>query len=237
MPKSKVELRCDNYEVHGVIDVLTHVTLSQAPDNNLFRQHVQAACENLQGTFEVIVDYKGFGRPTTSDPSWEQGEWQLKTYSWLRKRQPDALPVAAGILIYINELTPGEKEMKDLKRGIRDGTADVMPKKGSRDEQIIRMWQSGTNTDQLSLEFRLRRAIRVIPISDQSLDDALEAFDDVVRRIEEDVVKEANGQNILQSWSPDCSDNDTCVACDFRNFCPKPANSIDGYIIKAPVAP
>ena len=189
---------------------------------------------NLQGTFEVIVDYKGFGRPTTCDPSWEQGEWQLKTYSWLRKRQPDALPVAAGILIYINELTPGEKEMKDLKRGIRDGTADVMPEKGSRDEQIIRMWQSGTSTDQLSLEFRLRRAIRVIPISEQSLDDALEEFDDVVRRIEEDVAKEANGQNILQSWSPDCSDNDTCVACDFRNFCPKPANSINGYIYQSP---
>ena len=237
VPKSQVKLRCASYEVHGVIDVLTHMTLSKAPDDNLIRRHVQAACENLQGTFEVIVDYKGFGRPLKDDPSWKQGEWQIQTYSWLRERQAEALPVAAGILIYINELTPGDKEMMDLKRGLLDGTADVRPEKGSRDEQILRMWRTGTATDQLSLDFRLRRAIRVIPISSESLQQALAEFDDVVRRAEEDIAREANGLNILESWSPDCSDNDTCVACDFKHFCPKPAGRTNRYSIKAPTAP
>ena len=127
--------------------------------------------------------------------------------------------------------------MKDLKRGILDGTTDIRPENGSKDEQIIRMWRSGMATDQLSIDFRLRRAIRVIPISNQSLEDALAEFDDVVRRAEEDITREANGLNILEFWSPDCADPDTCVACDFRHFCPKPADSNKGYAIKAPTAP
>ena len=47
VPYSGKDLRCDNYEVHGVIDVLTHVTLSGASDDNLIRQCVLQVCPNL----------------------------------------------------------------------------------------------------------------------------------------------------------------------------------------------
>ena len=63
VPKSNVQLRCVNYEVHGVIDVLTHMELSEVPDDNLIRRQVQAALQDLQGTYEVIVDYKGLRPP------------------------------------------------------------------------------------------------------------------------------------------------------------------------------
>lgn len=237
VPPGGVALRCANYEIHGVIDVLTHITLNNANDQNLIRLCVQSACPQLKGTYEVIVDYKGARRPLIGEAYWNQGDWQVQTYAWLRTRQPESLPVAAGILIYINELTPGHTEMTALQHGIRTGTTDILPVPGSKDEQLVRLWKPGNSADQLSLDFRLRRAIRVIPITPQSTMQALNEFDAVVRSAEEDIVAEAGGGNILTAWSPTCEDEATCVACDFRHFCPRPANAPPNYIIKAPTAP
>lgn len=230
-------IRCDKYEVHGVIDVLTHVELRQASDDNIIRQCIQEACPDLRGTYEVIVDYKGERRPLKSEGYWNQHDWQIQTYAWLRQRQPDSLPVAAGILLYINELSPGDEEMRSLKIGLDNGTTDIATTK-PQDAQIIRMWRPGMDTSQLSLEFRLQRAIRVVPVSQESINVALAAFDGVVRHAEEDIALESVGRNILEAWSPNCDDSDTCAACDFRRFCPKPAGIDSGnYRIKAPTAP
>ena len=236
VPDNK-DLRCDNYEVHGVIDVLTNVTLSEASDDNLIRQCVLQGYLGLHGEFEVIVDYKGARRPLRDEAYWDQGDWQIQTYAWLRERQPDALQVVAGILIYINELTPGGAEMQAIRRGLANKSTDVTPEAGSQDEQIVRMWREGMDTDQLSLGFRLRRAIRVIWISPESIEKALSSFDDVVRQAEEDVVTESAGNDILQAWAPNCKDNATCAACDFRYFCPRPAGAPEDHKIKAPTAP
>ena len=127
--------------------------------------------------------------------------------------------------------------MKAIRRGIADGLTDVLPQSQSHDEQLIRMWREGMDTGQLSLEFRLRRAIRVIPISNQSIDGALAAFDGVVRRVEEDIVKETIGGNILEAWFPNCQDEGTCVACDFRYFCPRPAGTDPDHQVACPTAP
>ena len=237
VPPQGQNLRCENYEVHGVIDVLTHVTLSEASEDNLIRQCVLQVCPDLPETFEVIVDYKGARRPLTNENYWEQGDWQIQTYAWLRERQPEALRVVAGILIYINELTPGGTEMHALQRGLSNGSTDVVPEAGSRDEQIVNLWRDRMDTGQLSLDFRLRRAIRVIPISPNSIKRALDSFDDVVRQAEEDVMEEATGLDILQAWAPNCDDEATCVACDFRHFCPRPAGKSENYVITAPTAP
>ena len=237
VPTGNVPLRCDNYEVHGIVDVLTHMTLTQGADGNLIREHVHRACPDLSGTFEVIVDYKGTRRPLTCEPYWEQGDWQIQTYAWLRRRQPDALPVAAGILIYINELSPSTEEMTALRKGLKEGTTDEVPVPKSRDEQIVRMWRPGMDTSQLELAFRLRRAVRVIPVSSSSIDSALYEFDQVVRRAEEDIISEATNANILDAWSPNCQDEATCAACDFRHFCPRPAGELASYQVTAPTAP
>lgn len=237
VPDSPEDLRCDNYEVHGVIDVLTSVTLDKVEDKNVIKDAVKIACPELQGNYEVIVDYKGSMRPRASDKYWDQGSWQVQTYAWLRSKQPDSLPVAAGILIYVNELTPGDDEMRNLKAGILDGTNDVAPLPGSNDEQLIRMWKPGTDAEQLSLEYRLRRAIRVIPVTEESTNIALREFDDVVKRAEEDIVEEARAGDILDAWSPNCDDENTCNACDFRYFCPSPAGKDENYKVTRPNAP
>ena len=235
--ESSVELRCDSYEVHGVIDVLTNVSLSSEPDDNPIRREIRDRCPDLSGDFEVIVDYKGTRRPLTDENYWRQGEWQILTYAWLRARQPSGSEVAAGVLIYINELSPGDEEMIKIKQGLARGTTDVRPAVGSSDERVIRRWRRGDSTDQLSLDYRLRRAIRVIPISEGSVEIALGQFDGVVRRIEENIVVEAEGEDILAAWSPDCSDDATCAACDFRTFCPNPSHALENYQVSTPRAP
>lgn len=236
VPAGGVPVRCSNYEVHGIIDVVTHVTLDQADDGNLIKRFVREACPELRGDFEVIVDYKGSRRPMFDEDYWDQGNWQLQTYAWLRQRQPEAPRVAAGILVYINELTPAGEEMKHLKRGMATQQTDVVPESRA-DRQIVELWRDGQDADQLSLEFRLRRAIRVVPITDESIRTALAAFDNIVRQAEENIIAEAGHGDIMRAWAPRCSDKGTCDACDFRHFCPSPFGEGDGYVPPTPVAP
>lgn len=229
-------LRADRYELSGVIDVLTNVTLGVYSEDAI-AQAVNAACPGLAGEYEVIVDYKGARRPPLSEPYWEQGAWQVQTYAWLRGRQPNAKPVAAGILIYINELDPGVTDLKLMQKEMARGDTDVMPTKGSADERFLRLWTPKNDTAGLSEVFRLQRALRVIPITPASVDHATKEFDKIVREIETCVAEEANAGHIGTAWLPNCKDEDTCVACDFRNFCPTPAGTKAGYVPPAPHAP
>jgi hypothetical protein len=68
--------------------------------------------------------------------------------------------------------------------------------------------------------FRFRRAIRVIAIDDESIDQATSAFDNIVAEIEHSVIEEAVTGSIGATWAASCSEEETCAACDFRFFCP-----------------
>ena len=218
---ANLSIRTDKYEIHGIIDVLASVNLSQAAGDNPIRRMIYEACSDLEGSYEVIVDYKGSGRPKTDEPYWQEGDWQIQTYAWLRQRQAKSLPVAVGILIYVNELLPGIKEMLQLQRAKK---TDVLPLPGSKDEQLVRMWRPGNDTSQISLDFRLKRAIRVISISEASINKALQEFDSTVLSIETNITHEINGTKLQSTWKPTCRDKGTCNACDFRWFCPSPAD-------------
>ena len=67
-------IRAKKYELHGVIDVVTNVSLTEVPHTNVIRQAIQKECPGLTGDFEVIIDYKGTERPTTEPCLWKQGE-------------------------------------------------------------------------------------------------------------------------------------------------------------------
>ncbi|HYC38130.1 MAG TPA: PD-(D/E)XK nuclease family protein [Usitatibacter sp.] len=236
-PASGPSLRADRYELTGVIDVLTHVELASIPHSNVIKAAVQAACPTLTGNFEVIVDYKGSRRPPTNHEYWTWGDWQVQTYAWLRGRQPGALPVVAGILIYVNELSPNSGDLSSLKSQMKSGTTDVVPVPGTPDHYFLSAWKPGNATDGLSEAFRMARAIRVIPIDAKSIKNATDSFDQVVQEIEVNVANEAIVGNIKKVWAPTCSDEETCVACDLRTHCPKPAGSATFGPPSAPFAP
>lgn len=211
------EHRAERYALTGVIDVLTEIELGSADSSNLIRQAVQATCPNLEGEFEVIVDYKGTRRPDSDTSEWTDGEWQVQTYAWLRHEQRRSRRVAAGILIYVNELAPGEGDLLALRAAVNAGRTDVAPFLDS-DRRMLENWRPGARA-QFSPEFLFRRAVRVIPVDDDSIYTATGAFDDTVARIETCVRQEDEAVSILQTWIDDCVDDKTCAACDFRYFC------------------
>jgi hypothetical protein len=215
-------LRSERYALHGVIDVLTEVGLAGATPGNVIRDAVEAACPGLHGTFEVIVDYKGAARPPFGDEHWDLGEWQVQTYAWLRQRQQLARPVAAGILIYVNELAPSADEVADMKAAVAAGDTDVMPQRGDHDYYALQTWVPGTRA-RLSETLRFRRALRVVRVDEASVERATRAFDETVATIETRVVEEAGNGSIRQTWRPTCEHRKMCIACDFRFFCPAPA--------------
>ena len=221
-PGPGARLRADRYELHGVIDVLSDVQLNAVPAGNIIRDAIVTACPQLPPHFEVVVDYKGDRRPARSDPYWAQAEWQVQTYAWLRMRQANALPVTAGVLIYINELAPVSDDMSHLQREARSGATDVVPVVGTQDAYAMSLWRPGLAIPNFTLPFRLQRAIRVIPVTQQSIAAATGQFDQVVLDIERCVTAEAAAGVIRSSWAAGGDDN-TCVACDFRHFCPHPA--------------
>jgi len=235
-PPGQPPPRSTLYELHGIIDVLTNVQLGAVPTTNVIRQAVQSACLGYAGNFEVIVDYKGSRRPATNHTYWQQHDWQVQTYAWLRTRQPNSLPVAAGFLLYVNELAPVRGDLVELKSAMASGNTDVVPARGSSDAYQLSTWQPGNAIPQFSLAFRLARAIRVIPVNVASQRAAATNFDNVVSGIELCVAAEAAAGTVMQHWQSS-GDAESCAACDFRHFCPSPHPHSAHYVVDAPHSP
>jgi len=79
-----------------------------------------------------------------------------------------------------------------------------------------RIWLSSFS----SFNFRLKRALRIVPISRESQQDAAQHFDDVVLDIETARAKERQSPHIRRQWPTNRFDDATCVACDWRVVCP-----------------
>jgi hypothetical protein len=77
-------------------------------------------------------------------------------------------------------------------------TANVDP-----DYYALRTWTTGT-APRLRAAFRYRRAIRVIPVTQQSIDDATRQFDQIVAEIEGRVRDEEIRVSIRNTWPPTC---------------------------------
>lgn len=216
----------DRYEMVGVVDVVTHVELSDPKlANNVIVRHLKAQLTGpLPKKFEIIIDYKGMRRPGNfamgSGSLWEQYEWQIQTYAELRRKQADALPVVAGVLLYVNELSPSSGDLEEFKREVKGGMTDVIPEEGSDTQKKLSSWTPGKALPDLSIDFRLRRALRVVPVTKASVAKALDQFDNVVQRIETCRGKEFNGMGVIEAWERNSDEEQTCVVCDSRTYCP-----------------
>jgi DNA-cytosine methyltransferase len=108
-----------------------------------------------------------------------------------------------------------------LRKEIKGNTTDVPPIAGSAAEQLILGWSKGQDPPELPFEFRLKRALRVEPIDQASIDKALVQFDEVVAKIETCRGRELGNGKIVSTWDKNDSDDSTCAACDSRTFCPQ----------------
>jgi hypothetical protein len=70
----------------------------------------------------------------------------------------------------------------------------------------------------LSGELRSKRSIRIIPITQEKIQESFSHFDEVVKKIENSVQLEIRGNNIPSCWSTRFVEK-TCTACDAKTFC------------------
>ena len=217
------QFRADYFEITGRIDLVTSFRLDDHPaGTNTIVDSIRGSIPAWATTqpFEVLVDYKGTRRPSTSSEEWQLYERQLQTYAWLRQRQPGSLPVAAGFVVFVNELLPTATDMTKLGTDITKGATDILPQSNTCDQRIVLGTRRGASPFGLSWPFRLARALRVVPVEPPDQDDALNRFDSIVEDIEASVRQERSSGSIQQSWTPR-PDDETCVACDFQTICPK----------------
>jgi len=218
----------DRYEMVGIIDVITHVELSDPAlqGNQLLQLIREQLPGDLPERFEVIIDYKGMRRPPLTEANdagasyWNIYGWQVQTYAHLRSTHEDSLPIVAGIILYVNELLPTRGDFSTLRREVQSGLTDVAPAPGSLAEQILRGWREREELPTLPVDFRLRRTTRIVPVSPPTIQNSLVQFDAVVARIETCRGRELNEGRVIATWEKNSDDEDTCVACDARTFCP-----------------
>lgn len=217
----------NRYEIQGIVDVITHVKMNDLAlsENKIIQAVLETLEDDPPDEFEIIIDYKGMRRPASQITSgldfWAMYSWQVQTYAHLRNRQPGSLPVIGGILFYVNELSISSDDLGEYKKQLEDGQTDVIPEPGSEDEQMIGDWSPSDPVPNLSADFRFKRAIRVIPVSDTSITSSLDEFDKVVARIETCRGMEKQDGKILDSWEKNNSEERTCTACDAFKFCPE----------------
>lgn len=233
LPLSKIPEKyrfreADRYEVAGVVDVITHIELSDPSlqNNRLVKAILRDLPEKPPERFEVIIDYKGMRRPPVRAPSgaspnfWDIYEWQIQTYAHLRKAHEDSLPVVAGMILYVNEILPTATDLTLMKNEIRERETDVLPPSGGEADSVIRDWHQRDEVPTLPLDYRLARMIRIVQTGPQLIESSLEKFDEVVARIELCRGKELQHGLIIENWEKNPSDESTCTACDARTYCP-----------------
>ncbi|MDW8214118.1 MAG: PD-(D/E)XK nuclease family protein [Roseiflexaceae bacterium] len=234
MPKlGNAPARSNYYEVTGVVDVLSTLHLAKAdPGNRILQalmrnptvqQTLARHRANNGGVFEIIIDYKGIRRPPLPEYELERFEWQIQTYAWLRAQQINARPVLAGILIFVNELAPSHSEMEELCKEVYNQTngpiTDVLPT--GKDAIALKRWcEDEQSFPQLTFDYRLQRALHIVPITDSTMHASLDRFDAVVAEIEASVNEEKSGKGISASWRA-THKPDNCTVCDFKHFCDK----------------
>jgi hypothetical protein len=213
----------------GVIDVVTQVELFNPKfrGNTLLELMVEELPETPPSEFEVIVDYKGMKRPDLAEKGTSLAdiyEWQVHTYAHLRQSL-STKKVIAGVLVYLNELVPTKTDFRLLQNALKVRDKDViLPDPGSPDERVLREWKARDKDEDpplLSLEFRIKRAVRVIPITETSITKSLVEFDKTVARIEKCLEEEARTGCVIASWEKNAEHEPTCEACDSRTFCPE----------------
>jgi PD-(D/E)XK nuclease superfamily len=227
--------RADYFEVTGTVDVLGSVQMAAAPRGNLLLHELQnhpgvrgRLSALSSGTYEVILDYKGMRRPAATSPESTYHEWQVLTYAWLRGLQAGASPVAAGVVLYVNELVPSGEDMKALKAEEAKGQTDIGAQ--GADAAALANWSGRGTPPALSTQLREARSIRVVPVDAAAMARGLAEFENVVADIEASVLQEMTGSNLVSVWRQRPSGgayiapaSATCTACDHKHYCPSAA--------------
>ena len=217
------------YELAAIIHGIAQLQFPnpQLSDNllvQLIQKQLPAATPQA---IELIVDLKATERPENGIDSSLLNDphcWQIQACAHLRAPTAAAPPVA-GLIVYLNELVPARRHFIALRNSLAQPPPhSLVPTPDSSDARILQTWRPRDPTEPpplLSLEFRLRRAVRIIPISPELQQHSLHQFDRLAGRITACKSRETETGQILSSWDRNSSHPPTCEACDARTWCPE----------------
>lgn len=241
IPASVKNPRSSHFSITGVVDVISSIKLADA---SLGSNEIAIALSEIpeinarlscsEEPFDVIVDYKGMRRPPKTSELWKHHHWQILTYAWLRNQQEPTRNIVAGVLLYLNELTPSNDDYAELFKEVtaEEPLTDVLPMPSElenfRDLRSLR--RHG-----LTEAFRKTRSLRIVQTSGTAISEKLSEFDNAVAQIEAAVSKEIAGASIVDAW-PGRADKSTCVACDFKYDC-NTAKAELGNELRTPLIP
>ena len=174
----------------------------------------------------ILVDFKSAHRPDlhrgsrrAATAGSDADQWRALVLSWLLAQQT-ALP-AAAVVVYLHELSPSAAALRRLRQAQQVRTAHVLlPHPDSPDAALLQEFRDGHKLPQLSRDFRLQRAFRVIPVTPAALQTALQTADHAAQRIQTCRNQEAHSGRILSAWERNSHSPAACNACRARTWCP-----------------
>jgi hypothetical protein len=76
----------------------------------------------------------------------------------------------------------------------------VLPEAWTLEDRLLNKWRPGDAVPNLRLEYRLKRAIRVVTVNPESIQEALQKFDETVAKIEICRGKEVEQGRVVEPW-------------------------------------
>lgn len=175
----------------------------------------------------VLVDFKSAHRPDlnprtrqTAANGADADQWRALVLAWLLS-QHAAIPTAA-VVVYLHELWPSAAALRRLRQAHLRRTADVLlPAADSADAALLTTLSNSRQPTPLSLDFRMLRAIRVIPVTGASVQAALQATDNAAQRIRACQQQEHRSGHILSAWERNNNSHVACANCRAKTWCPE----------------
>jgi hypothetical protein len=227
-PDSRDPVSQPSWELTSTIHAIArlqpcHSTPSSNPLVELIQQHLPASHSD---TAELIIDFQGNRRPDSDQPATscdDLTQLQILAASLLYSPRT-RYPVVAGVVCYLSELVPSRRQFRALRRKLLQCPEDpAVPPADSLDARILRTWKPRSANELpplLSLNYRLQRTIRIVPISSADQQTTLHQLESIVRRIEHCRSAEQRSGQILSAWELNPSNPAVCHACDARTWCP-----------------
>lgn len=216
------------YDLAAVIHGIAQIQLPDPQTNlNPLVQLIQnQLSSSIPDTVELIVDLKVAERPDNCNHSHLIDDphcWQIQSSAYLRAPTA-AAPTVAGLLVYLNELVPTRQQFIALRNALTQQPPQMLlPAPDSLDARILQSWRPRDPSETpplLSLNFRLQRAVRIIPISTELQQHALLQLDRIAHSITTCKTREKETGQLISSWDRNSSHRPTCETCDARTWCP-----------------
>lgn len=220
-PPAGQTLRGDGrYELTGIADVISSNKINEELPSEAVSLLNLLGIRSSTAQYEILVDYKSMKRPSLFDQKWHDHEHQIKTYAWLRSKQPGSFQVRAGLIVYVDELYLSHDEVREIRAEQNKHETDIELFEGSSDYYKLRTWDGHSHFD-FTKDYAIKRALRIVDVSPGEIDESLQFIDSTVGSIEKTVLAENQTGRIINNWTTNVADERTCVACDFRHSCPK----------------